>query len=579
MKPVRKKFCGNRQGDRKQNRPLRSGTPRDASRGTAAGREQPMQAARKSVPATRTAQASDAGIFGAATGTTAEVTAAPNACGPSAAAVSATPGVHATGDANFTSAFGEACTSSGASSGVSPASSASPAVFTGSPADAPVQELCVDERQAGLRLDHALECLLPHMGLRGRKRCIENGGVSVNGRAASASRRMRLGDVVRLHPAAVRESPVVLCDGFSGTLSSSSSSSPSSLADAEASSSSSLSSPPPSSGVLTASGLRMLGRQGEYCFFSKPAQMHSAALAGVAGVSVEALMPALVTQWAKEQGRGSTDFDPAKLALLQRLDFGTSGLLCAALSTLAADGFRAAEAAGQCEKRYVALLSGELSGPVVARQELDVSARRKSRLRSGLAHHTRWTEFWPLHVWKAADPSVRTLQALSCSVRSQGAKAESGACAAKSGAGEPFPTSGLPFLAAGLTVPASGLTLAACRIRRGARHQIRAHAAGLGHALWGDSLYGGAEEYGGPDGCLSPVLSGGHPAAGNTAWRPAFCSLPHAAGFFLHHGGLRLPGAAVTDDPPWPLPDTLMQLVRAWLAGVLPGGAPWLQGC
>lgn len=305
--------------------------------------------------------------------------------------------------------------------------------------------------------------------------------------------------------------------------------------------------------------------------------MHSAALAGVAGVSVEALMPVLVAEWAKEQSGGSTDFDPARLVLLQRLDFGTSGLLCAALSTRAADGFRAAEAAGQCEKRYVALLSGALCGPVVARQQLDVSARRKSRLRPGLADPTRWTEFWPLHVWKAGDASLEALRALFWPVQHAGAEAENGACTATSGTGAPLAARGLP-VPAEQAIPASGLTLAACRIRRGARHQIRAHAAGLGHALWGDSLYGEAEKPGrapddSPDQSLFPALSEDHAAAGDAARRRAVSAVPHAAGFFLHHGGLRLPDAAVTDDPPWPLPDSLMQLVRNWLAGVLPRGA------
>ena len=53
----------------------------------------------------------------------------------------------------------------------------------------------------GQRLDFALSLLLPHMGLRGRKRCIENGLVLVNGRACSAAQRLRKGDVVTLQDA------------------------------------------------------------------------------------------------------------------------------------------------------------------------------------------------------------------------------------------------------------------------------------------------------------------------------------------------------------------------------------------
>ena len=56
--------------------------------------------------------------------------------------------------------------------------------------DGRMRELRV-EQQAGQRLDHALEALLPHLGVRGRKRCIESGLVLVNGRPAAASRCMR----------------------------------------------------------------------------------------------------------------------------------------------------------------------------------------------------------------------------------------------------------------------------------------------------------------------------------------------------------------------------------------------------
>lgn len=85
------------------------------------------------------------------------------------------------------------------------AAGASPDAAGEDPIAAATQEFCVDHQHAGLRLDQALEHLLPHMGLRGRRRCAENGGVSVNGRAAKASRRMRQGDVVRLHNAEARK--------------------------------------------------------------------------------------------------------------------------------------------------------------------------------------------------------------------------------------------------------------------------------------------------------------------------------------------------------------------------------------
>ena len=454
--------------------------------------------------------------------------------------------------------------------------------------DGRTRELRV-EQQAGQRLDHALEALLPHLGVRGRKRCIENGLVLVNGRAAAASRRMRQGDVICLLDAATTQTATEPVAGAAtasstqaapeGTPMSGPTSAPTSAPGADlrsapeaalaaaaggtaAMATQSVAAPVPEHAPAlraaalhsdpcaqaAALGLRLLDRQGEYCFFSKPANMHSAALAGSTQASVEALAPALAAAWGgpspcRTSGQpcspvmsgGQLEQDAAQgqtqgqtqgqdLMLLQRLDFGTSGLLCAALTPAAAAAFRAAEAKGHCEKRYVALLKGVLTGPMTARQSLGVSGRRKSRLRDAQADKTRWTDFWPLHVWHPDTMDAEELRLLF------------GAA---------------PDPAHPLSLPPQGLTLAACRIRRGARHQIRVHAAGLGHALWGDALYADGE------GALPQDTGGAEPSTG----------LP---GFFLHHGGLRLPGAACVDYPPWPLPEALNRLVRAWFEGVLP---------
>lgn len=394
-----------------------------------------------------------------------------------------------------------------------------------------LREFRVDQ-QAGQRLDLALEALLPHMGIRGRKRCIEKGLVLVNGRAAPAARRMREGDLVSLLEAEPQAA--------AGTASESS------MVAVPPSGEVSASSDPCS--LAASLGLRILDMQNGYCFFSKPAYMHSASLAGSSEPSAEALAPALVRQWAGRHceqtacapyasagpgvhNNGEKAVHPEELRLLQRLDFGTSGLLCAALTPEAAAVFRATEAEGHCEKRYVALLTGVLSGPVTAQQALNVNGRRKTRLREAQAHKTRWTDFWPLHVWHPGETDTEDLRAL---------------LAHNSGAGS---AQNLP-----LHLPPQGLTLAACRIRRGARHQIRVHAAGLGHALWGDALYSGDEDLPGSES------------------EDSFQQYP-LPGFFLHHGGLRLPGTACVDDLLWPLPDDLMNLVRTWFAGVMPARA------
>lgn len=321
----------------------------------------------------------------------------------------------------------------------------------------PARELRVDAALAGQRLDQALAALTPELGLRGRRRLIARNAVLVGGRAASAARRLRPGELITLRD-------------------------------------------PEAAGEHTASPLadkpRLLSRQGEYCFLYKPAGLHSAALAGGGSSSLEAALPALLASLP----------DGGAARLLQRLDYGTSGIVCAALTPEAALAFRRAERAGQCEKRYLALLRGVLAAPATVRAALDTADRRQSRLLASTDDSRRWTEFLPLHVWEGAASLP------------------------------PGPAEG-----SGPINGPAGLTLAACRIRCGARHQIRAHAAALGHPLWGDGLYGSA-----------------------SAELPAEEAAP-ATVFFLHHGALLLPGAACVLPPSWPLPEAQTAAVRKWL--------------
>lgn len=322
-------------------------------------------------------------------------------------------------------------------------------------------ELRISGEDAGTRLDRALAPLVDE-GLRGRRRRIALGGVLVNGTPCrDPARRLRRGDLLALAPPKAEPSA------------------PDAAAPA-----------------------RLLARRGDFCVLFKPAGLHSAALAGKDQDSLEARLPALC---GPILAPGETP------TLLQRLDQGTSGLVCAALTPEAARAFRAAEAAGRCEKRYLALLVGALPGPLTARGRLDTNRRRTSRLLAEDGDSLRWTEIFPLHVWKP-DETPRLRAALRDRPDSPG-----------------------------LAEQPVALTLAACRIRCGARHQIRAHAAALGHPLLGDTRYamrGAAEE------------------------RPAR--------FHLHHGCLTWPGAWCAAPPPWPwleefLPAMALARAREWL--------------
>lgn len=124
--------------------------------------------------------------------------------------------------------------------------------------------------------------------------------------------------------------------------------------------------------------------------------------------------------------------------LVNRLDLPTSGLVIAALDSDAGQEFRRLEDAGLVRKEYAVLVHGRVEAPAVLRPALDTADRKKVRALGGdTPDPLRWTEIEPL----AYDPlQDRTrLRAV---------------------------------------------------IRKGVRHQIRAHLAMHGHPIVGDSLYG-----------------------------------------------------------------------------------------
>ena len=345
------------------------------------------------------------------------------------------------------------------------------------------------QNMVGQRLDFALSLLLPHMGLRGRKRCIENGLVLVNGRVCTAAQRLRRGDVVSLQEAA--QEPEAAAP------------------QAEA----------PEQSAACARGMdsfqcepRYLGTQSDLCFFFKPAGLHTASLVGGTAPSLEGMLPQLLAgsglqPLAAESAGGNSpagSVDVSYPQLLQRLDHGTSGLVCSALSPEGASNFRRAEAAGRIEKRYVALLAGRLEEDFTVRLALRTDKRNKSRVLDCDTGRSRWTDFLPLYYFDG-------------------------------------PELNLPALADDSQFQRVGLTLVGCRIHRGARHQIRAHAASFGHPLWNDPLYGYASADEGTGAASSSV-------------------------FYLHHGCLTLAAATCVVPPPWTfLPDRAARRALEWL--------------
>ncbi|MDR2503875.1 MAG: hypothetical protein LBD82_05780 [Deltaproteobacteria bacterium] len=213
-----------------------------------------------------------------------------------------------------------------------------------------------------------------------------------------------------------------------------------------------------------------------YCAFFKPAGLASAHIAASNSPSAESCIAA---HWEEMSAALPAACGRTPPLLCNRLDAPTSGLLVGAFSPQALLDFRRLERTGEVDKNYYALAHGLPPEYMLLDQALDTRKRRKTL---------------PLPI-KEADRARHTLVS---NLRS-------------------FAGGDIPGLEHG---PISLLQVC---IKRGARHQIRAHLAAAGYPLVGDSLYGGAEAT---------------PCGG-------------AAGLYLHHHQIRFMGINVEVEPPW----------------------------
>ncbi|MBI9080193.1 MAG: RluA family pseudouridine synthase [Pseudodesulfovibrio sp.] len=129
--------------------------------------------------------------------------------------------------------------------------------------------------------------------------------------------------------------------------------------------------------------------------------------------------------------------------LLNRLDHLTSGLLLVALTAEGEKTYHEQEDAGHIKKFYLATVKGRLDGVVTIKNRLDTDDRKKTRVSDeDDSDVRRWTDVESLvHDHDDDTTTVR------------------------------------------------------CLIMKGARHQIRAHLATVGHPIVGDPIYGdGLEE-------------------------------------------------------------------------------------
>ena len=316
------------------------------------------------------------------------------------------------------------------------------------------KSITVLPEEADLRLDRVLGRLVPEMGLRGRRRLCELGLALVNGHPAKESRKLREGDVISVANGAE----------FSAS-------------DGEAPEARPAT-PGEATPLFPEDKPKLIRRSKNFAFLHKPAAMHTESLSGKPGDSLQTMLPQLLGQL------------PGRVRLLNRLDYPTSGLVTVALTEAGVHDYQEFQDAGQTEKRYLALLEGEMEHGMLASQKLIL--KNRERVLVELARHPdprRHTVVDPLAILELA-PLLRRL--------------------------------GIDNLDWQGTPPCY-VTLAGCTILKGARHQIRAHCSALGFPLLGDHRYGASF----------------HPAEqdGET--------------FFLHHACLLLPGTEVNVIPAW----------------------------
>ncbi len=261
-------------------------------------------------------------------------------------------------------------------------------------------EIQVEEADAGSRVDVLLVRRVDGMSRAKARRMIEDGSIQVNGRRVRKGLRLCVGDLVQLS-----EMPA-----------------PSDF----------LAQPDPS--------LELVVR------FEDP---HLVIVDKPAGLPTHPLKPderrtlagALLARYPE---MGTVGYSAREPGVLHRLDNDTSGVLLAARSGAAFDALRALLEGGAIEKRYEALIEGELFESII---DAPIASHRGD----------------PRRVHVCIDPLDR-----------QRAKARPARTEVR-----------------GSRPIGTRFTLLELRAPVAVRHQIRAHLAALGHPLAGDWLYGG----------------------------------------------------------------------------------------
>lgn len=280
------------------------------------------------------------------------------------------------------------------------------------------------------RIDHALEEVLPELGLRGRRRLCDEGHVFIGERPIKASYKVRKGKTINVE-LPDDFSAVNLAERIDGA-SSSSSGSLSSLTGSDDSASACESDDDEPS--EPDEPLAVLYETEDFLVITKPAGVHSQALAGKYNKSVESLTRVLYPE----------------SELLNRLDCATSGIV---LLTKKSEGqaiWKIAQNNKLAVKKYIMIVAGAV------KEKQDITTRLetyKNAITKDLGEESRnslrFTYMQPLAIIDTKD----FFNPYNVSID------------------EPY------------------VSLVACTIFKGLRHQIRVHMDSIGYPLLGDIRY------------------------------------------------------------------------------------------
>lgn len=327
-----------------------------------------------------------------------------------------------------------------------------------------------------MRLDAALAFFLPELGLRGRRRLWDCHRITVNGRVRPPGFTVSPDDLIQVGTAADgterlggrADDALPLCEERQEP----------GRPDA---------------------ALRLVSANTDFVALHKPSGLHSAHIAGSRTASLESLLTESWKRLCSESGLPfSFSGDSPPPLLLTRLDAATSGIVLAAMNSEAAERFRLAEKLGLVRKTYLAVLQGRLLHPLEIKHKLATDKRKLTLLLNeddpDSARHTL----------------ITPLTAADAVLAAPAGEPEDEAAVGKKASRE--------------------ATLVRVLIKRGARHQIRAHAAGAGFPLAGEWLY------------PVPLMRG-----------------PNIR-LYLHHAKVEFLGFSALDMPNWNLGERLEDL-------------------